>query len=155
MCIKFKDKLAHSCYLSDSTIDFTTKWSFPNICILWWLVGATFCNPAIPTSTLFPLYFHSISTLFPLWTLTFFHSTSGTLNFRFHSVSTLLPFYFHTGFLLPLHFHPSTILLRIGGGDVESHIIGWLDVWVVPSSNLLSGLAYFLSRLPWLSYIAS
>ena len=25
--------IAHSCYLGDSTIDFTTKWSFPNICI--------------------------------------------------------------------------------------------------------------------------
>ena len=42
---------------------------------IWWLVGATFCNPAIPTSTLFPPYFHSISTLDP----------------RFHSISTLLP----------------------------------------------------------------
>ena len=48
-----------------------------------------------------PLYFHPISTLFPLWTLT----------------STLFPLYFHsTSILFPLHFHPSTILLRIGGG---------------------------------------
>ena len=40
-------------------------------------------------------------------------------------------------------------LLRIkilGEGDVESPIIGWLDVWMVPSpSSPLSGLPYFLS----------
>ena len=78
--------------------------------------------------------FHSISTLFPLWTLTstlfplyfhsefalplYFHSTS-TLNFRFHSIST----YFHSistldycfaSTLFPLHFHSiSTLVLLL------------------------------------------
>ena len=56
---------------------------------LWWLVRATFCNPAIPTSTLFPPYFHSISTLDP----------------HFYSISTLLPLYFHSISTLDFCFH--------------------------------------------------
>ena len=61
-----------------------------------------------------PLYFHPISTLFPLWTLTstlfplYFHSEFA-LPLYFHSTSTLLPFYFHPGFLLPLYLPSSWI----------------------------------------------
>ena len=91
-----------------------------------------------------PLYFHPISTLFPLWTLT----------------STLFPLYFHsTSILFPLHFHPSTILLRIGGGGcrVPHH---WLVGRVCGPLTLkpVVGPRIFLEHqkcgLLWLSWLA-
>ena len=80
--------------------------------------------------------FNSISTLFPLWTI----STLLPLSIF---ASTLFPLYFHSISTLDFCFHSiniSTLVYTFARweGDVESRNI---DVWMVPSpSNLLSGL---------------
>ena len=95
-------------------------------------------------STLDHPHFYSISTLLPLWIF----------------ASTLFPLYFHsTSILFPPCFHSiSTLVLyfcALGERDVESPIIGWLDLSRPQTRCRASHISWAPQcGLLWLSYIS-